>query len=55
VTAPGSGGRLVTYKGHPLYYYVGDKKPGDTSGQGLDQFGAKWYVLTPAGDKIDDD
>jgi predicted lipoprotein with Yx(FWY)xxD motif len=55
MTAGGNGGSLVTYNGHPLYYYVGDKQPGDTNGQGLDQFGAKWYVLAPAGDKIDDD
>jgi predicted lipoprotein with Yx(FWY)xxD motif len=45
----------VTYNGHPLYTYVGDQKPGDTMGEGLDQFGAKWYVLNPAGDKIDND
>jgi predicted lipoprotein with Yx(FWY)xxD motif len=45
----------LTYKGHPLYYYAGDAKPADTTGQGLDQFGAKWYVLTPGGDKIDHD
>ena len=43
----------VTYHGHPLYYYVGDSKAGDTTGQGLNQFGAKWYVLAPSGDKID--
>jgi predicted lipoprotein with Yx(FWY)xxD motif len=55
VTAPGSGQAIVTYAGHPLYYYVGDKKPGDTTGQGLDQFGGGWYVVNPAGDKIDDD
>jgi predicted lipoprotein with Yx(FWY)xxD motif len=55
ITAPGQGGRLVTYNTHPLYYYVGDKKPGDTTGQGLDQFGGKWYVVNPAGEKIDDD
>ena len=24
-------------------------------GQGLDQFGAKWYVLAPGGNKIDTD
>jgi predicted lipoprotein with Yx(FWY)xxD motif len=48
-------GRQVTYAGHPLYRYVGDHKPGDTKGQGLDQFGAKWYVLAPSGRKIDDD
>jgi predicted lipoprotein with Yx(FWY)xxD motif len=39
----------VTYNGHPLYYYSGDAKAGDTKGQG---FGAKWYVLSPAGDGI---
>jgi predicted lipoprotein with Yx(FWY)xxD motif len=43
----------VTYNGHPLYYYVGDRKPGDTTGQGLNQFGAEWYVLAASGNKID--
>jgi predicted lipoprotein with Yx(FWY)xxD motif len=45
----------VTYNGHPLYYFTLDKTPGDTKGQGLNRFGAPWYVLTPAGDKIDSD
>ena len=45
----------VTYAGHPLYTYVGDTKPGDTKGQGLNQFGAEWYVLSPSGKTIDDD
>ena len=45
----------VTYNGHPLYYYVGDGSPGSTTGQGLDQFGAEWYVLAPSGNKIDHD
>jgi predicted lipoprotein with Yx(FWY)xxD motif len=45
----------VTYAGHPLYTYAGDAKPGDLKGQGLDQFGAKWYVLAPSGRKIDSD
>jgi predicted lipoprotein with Yx(FWY)xxD motif len=45
----------VTYHGHPLYYYAGDDKPGATTGQGLDQFGAEWYVLAPNGNKIDED
>jgi predicted lipoprotein with Yx(FWY)xxD motif len=43
----------VTYNGHPLYTYVGDQKPGDTSGQNLDQFGAEWYVLSASGNKVD--
>lgn len=51
-TSRGDGGAQVTYSGHPLYYYAGDLKPGDDAGQGLDQFGGKWYVLTPDGSKI---
>src|ERR1700733_158481 len=51
VTQPG-GGSQVTYNGHPLYYYVGDHSPGQTTGQGLDQFGALWYVLGPGGNAL---
>jgi predicted lipoprotein with Yx(FWY)xxD motif len=51
-TAKRSGGTQVTYNGHPLYLYAGDAKPGQTNGQGLNQFGALWYVLTPAGKQI---
>jgi Secreted repeat of unknown function len=43
----------VTYHGHPLYYYAADSKPGDTNGQGVKAFGAEWYVLSPAGDKVE--
>src|SRR5437763_6715824 len=46
------GAAQVTYKGHPLYYYVGDHSPGQTSGQGLNQFGALWYVLGPGGNAV---
>ncbi len=42
----------VTYNGHPLYYFVTDKKPGDTTGQGVNSFGELWYVLSPAGAAI---
>jgi predicted lipoprotein with Yx(FWY)xxD motif len=49
------GSTEVTYAGHPLYYYVGDQKPGDTTGQGSNGFGAPWYVLNPRGSKIDKD
>jgi predicted lipoprotein with Yx(FWY)xxD motif len=49
------GGRQVTYAGHPLYRYAGDRRAGQTSGQGLNQFGAKWYVLAASGRKIDKD
>src|SRR5271155_1866210 len=47
-----NGSRQVTYYGHPLYYYVGDKKPGTTNGQGLKEFGALWYVLSPSGNAV---
>jgi predicted lipoprotein with Yx(FWY)xxD motif len=46
------GAAQVTYNGHPLYYYVGDHGPGQTTGQGLNQFGALWYVLGPAGNAV---
>ena len=43
------GTEQVTYNNLPLYTYTGDSKPGDTNGNDLDQFGAEWYALTPAG------
>jgi predicted lipoprotein with Yx(FWY)xxD motif len=39
----------VTYNGHPLYTFSGDAKAGDTNGQGLDDFGGKWWALSPSG------
>jgi predicted lipoprotein with Yx(FWY)xxD motif len=45
----------VTYNGHPLYRFVQDKKAGDTKGEGVDAFGAEWYVLSPSGKKIEHD
>ena len=42
----------VTYQGHPLYYFASDTKAGQTSGQGSDGFGAKWWLLTPTGAAI---
>jgi predicted lipoprotein with Yx(FWY)xxD motif len=43
------GGTQVTYNGHPLYYYQADTGAGDAYGQAVDQFGAEWYAITPAG------
>lgn len=54
-TARGDGGSQVTYAGHPLYYFVGDKAAGDVTGEGINQFGAKWYVVGKDGKKIDND
>jgi predicted lipoprotein with Yx(FWY)xxD motif len=52
VSSDAAGASQVTYSGHPLYYFVGDGKPGQIAGQGLDQFGARWYLLSPAGAAI---
>jgi predicted lipoprotein with Yx(FWY)xxD motif len=46
------GAAQITYHGHPLYLYEGDKQPGDTNGQGVNAFGAGWYALSPGGSQI---
>ena len=46
------GSKQVTYDGHPLYYFAGDSGAGQTNGQGSDSFGAKWWLVAPAGTKI---
>jgi predicted lipoprotein with Yx(FWY)xxD motif len=45
------GAHQVTYNGHPLYLFIKDTKPGQTSGQGVTAFGAAWFALTPSGDQ----
>ena len=42
----------VTYKGHPLYYYVTDKAPGQVTCQNVVEFGGTWLVLGPSGNAI---
>ena len=39
------GKKQTTFRGYPLYYWVGDKAKGDTSGQGVNNV---WYVIDPA-------
>ena len=46
------GAKQVTYDGHPLYYYAGDSSTGQINGQGTDSFGAKWWLVAPAGTSI---
>jgi predicted lipoprotein with Yx(FWY)xxD motif len=41
----------VTYAGNPVYTYVTDKAPGDTTGNGSSSFGAQWYALLPSGEE----
>lgn len=45
-TMPGDGGRVVTYNGWPLYYYIGDHKALTVNGQ--DQ-GFNWFVMASSG------
>ena len=43
-------GRLqVTYAGQPLYYYVGDTRPGLILCQDVLEFGGRWLVVAPSG------
>jgi predicted lipoprotein with Yx(FWY)xxD motif len=46
------GVKQVTYKGHPLYYYAADTSAGQTTGEGSNSFGAKWWLVAPTGSEI---
>jgi predicted lipoprotein with Yx(FWY)xxD motif len=48
-TARSDGKPELTYAGHPLYRFSGDPKPGDANGNGLSEFGGKWYAVTASG------
>jgi predicted lipoprotein with Yx(FWY)xxD motif len=52
-TKRSDGTMQATYNGWPLYLYEGDAATGQTNGEGLDQFGAEWYVLAPSGKKVE--
>jgi predicted lipoprotein with Yx(FWY)xxD motif len=43
------GSTQVTYNGWPLYHYVKDQQPGDTTGQDV---GSVWYLVTPQGEQV---
>lgn len=46
------GKRQVTYAGRPLYYYVGDRSPGDIFCQNVDEFGGLWLVVRSSGKPV---
>ena len=48
----GDGTTQVTYNTHPLYYFSGDTQAGQQNGQGLNAFGAFWYVVSPSGNQM---
>jgi predicted lipoprotein with Yx(FWY)xxD motif len=40
----------VTYEGHPLYTFSGDKAPGEANGQEIEGI---WFVLDESGDQVE--
>ncbi len=42
----------VTYDGRPLYYYVGDRRPGQILCQNVQEFGGLWLVVRPDGTPV---
>ena len=38
------GAKQTTFRGYALYYWANDKKPGDTTGQGVNDV---WFVINP--------
>jgi predicted lipoprotein with Yx(FWY)xxD motif len=51
-TRRGDGRLQVTYNHHPLYTFVNDIRKGQTNGEAVAAFGAKWYAVSPAGAKV---
>jgi predicted lipoprotein with Yx(FWY)xxD motif len=47
-TVKGPGGKMVTYKGHPLYTWMSDTAPGQVTGEGVNGF----YVVNANGSKV---
>ena len=51
-TRRSDGTRQLTYNHHPLYTFALDKHSGQTKGQGLFEFGAKWYAVSGSGNAV---
>ncbi|HTR71030.1 MAG TPA: hypothetical protein VMH41_12500 [Mycobacteriales bacterium] len=52
VPNPAGGAPVVTYRGWPLYTYVGDVTSGTATGQGVDLNGGLWFALAPDGSVV---
>ena len=46
VRRPDDGKLQLTYDGHPLYRYAGDRSEADAKGEGV---GGQWFVVKPGG------
>jgi predicted lipoprotein with Yx(FWY)xxD motif len=42
----------ITYAGRPLYYYVGDRMPGQILCQDVSEYGGRWLVVRPTGKPV---
>ena len=43
------GALQLTYAGRPVYYHVGDRKPGQILCQNVVEFGGRWLVVRAGG------
>jgi predicted lipoprotein with Yx(FWY)xxD motif len=50
--ARSNGQKQVTYDGHPLYTYTGDRAAGMVTGNGLNLSGGLWWAVTPSGAEL---
>jgi hypothetical protein len=39
----------IRFEALPLYYFVGDRHPGEVNCQGIEELGGNWYVVTRRG------
>jgi predicted lipoprotein with Yx(FWY)xxD motif len=47
-----NGQTQVTYDGHPLYTFKGDRAAGDVIGNGINLSGGLWWAVTPSGTQL---
>lgn len=52
LTTRSDGNKQATYNGHPLYTFSGDKKAGQTNGEGSSAYGGKWYAVNTSGGQV---
>jgi predicted lipoprotein with Yx(FWY)xxD motif len=53
LTRRSDGRRQVTYAGHPLYTFFGDRRAGQTNGEGLTDFGGAWDAVAASGRSVE--
>jgi len=51
-TRRADGSVQATYAGRPLYYYVGDRSPGQILCQDVEEFGGRWLVVRGSGSLV---